>query len=551
MKKRKLQTNKKRPRRMIQCRTQVNREHIRRETIDGVEHIIVSSATLPDDIVMNGILYPAEEIAKSFLSLERSLAPVEHPTDASGFFISANDPIAIHNFYAGAFNENVRRENGRVFVDKVINVQEAVKTDRGKRLLDRIDELENNSDPRPVHTSVGVFLEVEELDNPVKQVNGPSAGTEFIGIARNMVFDHDAILLDSVGAATPQQGVGLAVNREGEEIEVDLFIINTIRAAKNLPLADSETVWDKAAADKRVREASGPPDESNNTYAQYCLWKDTPFVDIIDGEAKAVPAALRNAAARLDQTQGLSANEKETIRGIIDGYLDKITANAEHMLHSEIEKALDEAIRTPPLAGEWVLDFSDVEVIFIQGDQFFSAPFILDDGRARIVGIPIPVDRDVTFNPKTNQKGDAMKELMLKALAAAKISVNTDISDADLLVKYNELQANQNSSDDDGASDDEANSADVIANALKPLLEKMDSLEAKLNSQDDAELTRLADLVGNSDKYPALDAEAAKKLGVDTLKSMAANCATAHGIPLTVVPNNNDDDNSKSFEMPK
>ena len=39
---------------MIQCRTTVNRDAVRRESIDGVEHIIVSSSTLPDDIVMNG-----------------------------------------------------------------------------------------------------------------------------------------------------------------------------------------------------------------------------------------------------------------------------------------------------------------------------------------------------------------------------------------------------------------------------------------------------------------------------------------------------------------
>ena len=102
--------------RFLQCSTKVNKENVRRETIDGVEHIIVSSHTLPDNIVMNGGLYPAEEIASSFDSLERTLAPVEHPTDAAGNFISANDPLAIHNFHAGAFNSNVRRENGRVHI---------------------------------------------------------------------------------------------------------------------------------------------------------------------------------------------------------------------------------------------------------------------------------------------------------------------------------------------------------------------------------------------------------------------------------------------------
>ena len=160
---------------MIQCRSLVDKSAIRRESINGVEHIIVESFTLPDNIVMNEIMYPAEEIEDSFLGLERTLAPVEHPTDSNGNFISANDPIAIHGFHAGAFNTNVSRENGRVRIEKKINVQQALKSDKGLRLLDRIDELETNTEPRPIHTSVGVFLTVEELDKP--QTN--TAGQEF------------------------------------------------------------------------------------------------------------------------------------------------------------------------------------------------------------------------------------------------------------------------------------------------------------------------------------------------------------------------------------
>ena len=118
------------PRRiLIQCSTPVAKSAVVRRSIDGVEHVVISSKTLPDDIVMNGGLYPADEIAKGFASLERTLAPVEHPTDANGNFISATDPTAIHNFYAGAFNQNVTREDGRVSVDKVINVAEALKTE--------------------------------------------------------------------------------------------------------------------------------------------------------------------------------------------------------------------------------------------------------------------------------------------------------------------------------------------------------------------------------------------------------------------------------------
>lgn len=207
---------------MVLCTSPVNKKAISRKQIKGIEHIVVSSYTLPDDIVMNGGLYPADEIEKSYKMLERTLAPIEHPVDEYGNYISASDPIAIHNFHAGAFNVNVSRENGRVRIEKHINVQEALKTDRGKRLLDRIAEIETNDKPRPIHTSVGLFLFAEELEKPM--VN--KSGDEYTWIAREMVFDHDAILLDSVAAAPPEKGVGMAINSAGEKIKVERIMIN-------------------------------------------------------------------------------------------------------------------------------------------------------------------------------------------------------------------------------------------------------------------------------------------------------------------------------------
>jgi hypothetical protein len=422
------------------------RDAVTRTAIDGVEHIVISSKTLPDDVVMNGGLYPADEIAASFASLERTLAPVEHPHDAQGNFLSANDPTALHNFYAGAFNANVRQENGRIVIDKVVNVQEALKTDRGKRLLGRLEELENSADPRPVHTSVGVFLEIEETDGP--QVN--AQGAKYTWVARNMVFDHDAILLDSVGAAQPHQGVGMAVNAGGDEIEV------------------------------------------------------------------------RRSA--LDLTEPASAPAE--------------------LSHGEIREALSTALDQPPFQGGWVQDVIGDKVIFMVDDTHFSAAFRMDGKRAIIVDIPLPVDRDVTYTPQTNQEGDAMRDLIVNALKAAGVETK-DLTDEQLQAAYAEqLTANAKSKPDDTAA-----LADVVAQ-LTAVNEKLTGLETKLNQHDDDELTQLATVVGNSEKYPGLSADAAKTLGVDTLKTMAANCATAHGIPLTVV-NGGKSDDFEAFDAPE
>ena len=113
-------------RKLIHCLFKINRDLIRRETIDGIEHVVVTSYTMPNNIVMNNGLYPTEEIDKSFKTLERTLAPVEHPKNADGKFISASDPVAIHNYHAGAFNMNVEKDGDRIRIDKFINMLSSV-----------------------------------------------------------------------------------------------------------------------------------------------------------------------------------------------------------------------------------------------------------------------------------------------------------------------------------------------------------------------------------------------------------------------------------------
>jgi len=434
---------------LVQCSTKVARNAVRRETIDGEEHIIVSSSTLPDNVVMNGGLYPAEEIEKSYKSLERTLAPVEHPVDSEGRFLSASDPSAIHNFYAGAFNANVRRENGRVYLDKVINVKEAEKTERGRRLLARVNELETDPDAQPIHTSTGVFLDVEELDEPKTN----AAGKQYTWVASNMTFDHDAILLDSVGAAQPHEGVGMAVNRKGEQHDVK---------------------------------------------------------------------------------QCLLANEDE---------------EPGELSFEELGGMLQEALNKPPLRCDYVSRVYPSRVIYSLDDQLFEVPYVVSDGRVTISGIPLPVKRVETFNPTTNQESDAMRNMMLKALADAGVTVNADITDEELLAKYNAHLASQQNSNDAGAGDDKAELADVVANAMQPLVDRIGNLEQKLSQNDAKELNELADIVGNSDVYKGLDVEAAKKLGVDTLRGMAANCGTSHGVPLNT--NSAGAREAVSYDMPE
>lgn len=190
----------------VNIRSVANTKAVRKEKRNGRDVVIVPSATLPDDVVMNGIMYPADEIQKSFAGLERTPAPLGHPT-INGKFVSAKDPEGINLGWIGAWNENLRRENGRVFLDKVIDVETASRSEGGKRVLNAIEKGE------PVHTSTGLFALLEAANGDVPYKN----------IAREIEFDHDAILLDEEGAATPKQGVGMMVNSKGEQEEIQVI----------------------------------------------------------------------------------------------------------------------------------------------------------------------------------------------------------------------------------------------------------------------------------------------------------------------------------------
>lgn len=201
----------------VNVTTTVNNSKIRRETRNGRDVIVVPSYTLPDNVIMNGVRYPAEEIEKSYKSLDRTQAPFGHPL-INGKWASASDPEAINNHYIGAWNENPRQENGRVLLDKVIDVEVANRTEKGRSVIEAVDKGE------PIHTSTGLVAALNKLENS-------EDGAEYD--AYDLLFDHDAILIGEMGAATPEQGVGMLVNGE------QLMVINSTLDEE----ADQEIDW--------------------------------------------------------------------------------------------------------------------------------------------------------------------------------------------------------------------------------------------------------------------------------------------------------------------
>ncbi|WP_416329045.1 DUF2213 domain-containing protein [Raoultella planticola] len=193
--------------------------NITTETIDGKPHIVVRGITpVVDDIVMNRKLYPAAEIEKAYNTLERNPMPLGHPK-VDGKHVSARDVRAVNEYHVGAWLQNVSHEGGKVTGDMYVNRQYAESSEKGKRLINRLDEMIAGTNSEPIHISTGLLYSGIAA-------NGESKGKKYNEIATNMMFDHVAVLLDEPGAGTPSEGVGIFVNSEGEEVEIEVALLS-------------------------------------------------------------------------------------------------------------------------------------------------------------------------------------------------------------------------------------------------------------------------------------------------------------------------------------
>ncbi|WP_029589785.1 hypothetical protein [Franconibacter helveticus] len=194
------------PQVQVNVTTKVNSQAIRREVHNGRDHLVLPSYTLPANVVMNGGLYPASEIDAHYKGLEGTLAPLGHP-QVNGQFVSAFSPEGLNVGFVGAWNRNVKKAGNRIYLEKWVDVNKASESEGGRELLERVEAIERGDDVPPIHTSVAVFLDQLEANEEQK-----SLGAEWVAKIHGM--DHDAILLHEVGAATPEQGVGLMVNAD-------------------------------------------------------------------------------------------------------------------------------------------------------------------------------------------------------------------------------------------------------------------------------------------------------------------------------------------------
>ncbi|WOC04939.1 hypothetical protein [Providencia sp. PROV024] len=190
----------------VNVTTKVNSASIRRETYNGREHIIIPSYTLPANVIMNGEFYPEAEIKANYLSMEGTIAPLGHPT-VDGHFVSAFSPEGLNQGFVGAWSRNVSLKGNRVYSEKWVDVEKAMESSGGQRLMAKLTALEKGESSDPIWSSVAVFRERTEAPKELQE-----QGAQWV--VKIHTIDHDAILLDEPPAAGPDKGVGLMVNAD-------------------------------------------------------------------------------------------------------------------------------------------------------------------------------------------------------------------------------------------------------------------------------------------------------------------------------------------------
>jgi hypothetical protein len=229
---------------LVNISTLVDNSAIRTETIEGVEFTVLPSKTLPPDIVMNGIMYPSDEVKRTIDTLNMTPVTLGHPV-VNGKFADAYDMMsqAKHGL-SGAFNKVTgQAQDGSWLVDKYIPTEALQNSTRGKIVANAIAK------KQPIHTSTGVYL------SRVPELGTNAAGQEYEYKANIDTFNHDAILVGEIGAATPEQGTGIFVNADGEQ-EVEVMYCNLNLSSGDDYSMSAETI--KEMLEEAAKEAFCP-----------------------------------------------------------------------------------------------------------------------------------------------------------------------------------------------------------------------------------------------------------------------------------------------------
>ncbi len=466
---------------------------VARREIFGAEHIVIEGAgSIIGDSVMNGVYYPLEEVQRLASETTGVIhAPVSHPKDSKGNFISAGSPEGVHQGYVGAISYNYRMHGDRLVRDIAIDPEVANGSDKGREVLRRIEEGIDTD------TSTGLLLNMEEVDGIGRD------GEEYHSVARNMTLDHDAILTDERGAATTLQGVGMFANAEGdmEELTFGEVTVNASMPTMSLPVAPESHTFNESDAIERIKEFTNSGDKPSSNYRRFFLNFDRdnvdsydayemPFADIVNGQPMAVLSALNTAKqtlGSLDEGDATTAN--------------KVIANYEAKSKTQATNAEAEAEVIANGDGKLLSLFKKLASIVAGGDN----------------NVYNQIDKDILSFNTNQQEDDAMRDLILSALKNAGVDTEK-LNDSDLLAEYNKLNAPAKKEEEANKDDNDDAVANAVAAAVAPLQAKLDEMESAANAAAEQEKNDLVEKVAGLEI--GIDAETAKGMSVNALQNI-------------------------------
>ena len=164
----------------------------RREKFDGVEHLVVP-VVAAQEMVMNGLLYPAEEFRGWEDTWNGIPVPVNHPV-YNGVNISAKSPRVHEKNSVGWFYNVEFTEDKKLKGEIWLNLDKA-------ETLGHTEIVNKFESGEIMEVSTGLYSSVE-----IK--SGEFNGKEYQGIVRHIRPDHLALLPNETGACSVEDGCG-------------------------------------------------------------------------------------------------------------------------------------------------------------------------------------------------------------------------------------------------------------------------------------------------------------------------------------------------------
>jgi Sec-independent protein translocase protein TatA len=210
----------------------------------------------------------------------------------------------------------------------------------------------------------------------------------------------------------------------------------------------------------------------------------------------------------------IEANEEQGLFSRVKEFVKSFNSSSYRDIERLIESKL-KAERTTS-ANEYLYPSETYDTFFIyeKGGTMLKQAYVVDGGEVTFVNEPKPVTKDVEWTELNTNEDNSMRKLMLAGLEAKGISVNAEITDADLLVKYNETNAAAPAANTDEVP---AWAKDLAANMADMKKEMSDMKKKEMTAEEEAKAKKAKALAGNS-KIAAL--------GFDEASLLAMNSAT-------------------------